>query len=97
MDPLQTELRRFVIDNFMYGRDCEFHDQDSFLELGIIDSSGLLELVNFLEKQYGISVEDADLVPDNLDSIAQLARFLERKRHPDFAADRSQPSQPLAV
>ena len=84
MERLQTELRRFVIDNFMYGRDCQFRDEDSFLELGIIDSSGLLELVNFLETQYGIQVEEADLVPENLDSVAQLARFLRGKLDHQF-------------
>jgi acyl carrier protein len=47
--------------------------------MGIIDSTGLLELVNFLEGQYGISVEEGDLIPENLDSIAQLAGFLQRK------------------
>jgi acyl carrier protein len=79
MDRAQAELRRFVIDNFLYGRDGRLRDDDSFLDMGIIDSTGLLELVNFLEKQYGISVEEADLIPENLDSIAQLAGFLQRK------------------
>src|ERR1017187_4307692 len=79
MDSAQAELRRFVIDNFLYGRDGRFRDDDSFLDMGIIDSTGLLELVNFLEKHYGISVEEADLIPENLDSIVQLAGFLQRK------------------
>ncbi|MBZ5570892.1 MAG: acyl carrier protein [Acidobacteriia bacterium] len=74
----------------MYGRECQMRDEDSFLDLGIIDSSGLLELVNFLEKQYGIQVEEADLVPENLDSIAQLARFLRRKLELQLAPVASQ-------
>jgi acyl carrier protein len=47
--------------------------------MGIIDSTGMLELVGFLEKRYGIEVEDADLIPDNLDSVAQLASFVAHK------------------
>ena len=79
MSRTQSELRRFVINNFLYGRDCGFHDDDSFLDMGIIDSTGLLELVNFIEKDYGITVEEEDLSPDNLDSIERLAQFIERK------------------
>jgi acyl carrier protein len=87
MDRIQTELRRFIIDNFLYGRDCRLRDDDSFQESGIIDSTGLLELVTFLETQYRIHVDDADLVAENLDSIERLARFLRRKLdHPEELA-----------
>jgi acyl carrier protein len=79
VDRTQAELRRFIVDNLLYGRDCPLRDDDSFQEVGIIDSTGLLELVNFLETQYGIHVDDADLVAENLDSIEQLAKFLRRK------------------
>jgi acyl carrier protein len=74
-----AELRRFITNSFLYGRDCGFRDDESFLEMGIIDSTGLLELINFLEKHYRIKVADADLIPENLDSIEQLCRFVERK------------------
>jgi len=74
-----AELRRFITNNFLYGRNCGFRDDESFLEMGIIDSTGLLELINFLEKHYHIKVEDADLIPENLDSIDQLSQFVERK------------------
>jgi acyl carrier protein len=97
VDRLQTELRRFVIDNFMYGQDCQFRNEDSFLDLGIIDSTGLLELVNFLEKQYGIHVEEADLVPENLDSVAQLARFLQGKLSHQFTTAPTQTLQHQTV
>jgi len=75
----EGELRRFVVDNFLYGREQKFSDEDSLMELGFLDSTGVLELVNFLEKKYGIVVEDADLLPENLDSIGNLARFVSRK------------------
>ncbi|MBV8050650.1 MAG: acyl carrier protein [Acidobacteriaceae bacterium] len=79
MQRTHAELRRFITNNFLYGRDCGFRDDESFLEMGIIDSTGLLELINFLEKHYRIKVEDADLIPENLDSIDQLCEFVERK------------------
>ena len=60
----EGELRRFVVDNFLYGREQKFSDEDSLMELGFLDSTGVLELVNFLEKKYGIVVEDADLLPE---------------------------------
>ena len=81
---LKDELRQFVTDNFMFGKPCEgFADTDSFLERGIIDSTGVMELVAFLEQQYGIQLQDRDLIPDNLDSINGLARFVESHVQPN--------------
>jgi acyl carrier protein len=57
----------------------ELKDEDSFLEQGIIDSTGVLELVGFLEEKFGITIEDDELVPDNLDSLAKAAVFVTRK------------------
>jgi acyl carrier protein len=81
---LNDELRRFVTDNFMFGKvGTGFADDDSFLERGIIDSTGVMELVAFLEEQYGIKLHDQDLIPDNLDSINGLARFVESRLQPN--------------
>ena len=81
MQPIERELRQFVVDNFLFGQtDVEFTNDDSFMERGIIDSTGVLELVAFLEKKYQIKVEGEDLIPANLDSIANLLLFLEAKR-----------------
>ena len=80
MQKVSEELRKFVIENFLFGQDDrKLSDDDSFLEKGIIDSTGVLELVAFLEENYGITVEDDEFVPENLDSIHTLTRFLERK------------------
>ncbi len=79
MGKVEDELRRFVIDNFLYGRHGRFSDDDSFVEMGIIDSTGMLELVHFLEHRYTIQILDTELIPDNLDSINQLATFLRGK------------------
>ena len=80
MEQIETEIRQFVIDNFLFGQgDVQLENDDSFMERGIVDSTGVLELVAFLEKQYQIKVEGKDLIPDNLDSISNLRRFLENK------------------
>ena len=82
--PLNDELRRFVTDNFMFGKVGNgFADDDSFLERGIIDSTGVMELVAFLEERYGIRLHDKDLIPDNLDSINGLARFVGSRLQPN--------------
>jgi acyl carrier protein len=82
MTQIERELSRFIVNNFLLGHaDAGFNGTTSFLEQGIIDSTGVLELVSFLEQRYGIKVEDEELVPENLDSIDNLFRFVERKLH----------------
>jgi acyl carrier protein len=72
-------LRKFIVHNFLFDQDNGFSDDESFLAQGIIDSTGVLELVSFLEQQFGITVDDEELVPENLDSINNLSRFLAGK------------------
>jgi acyl carrier protein len=80
MAQFAEEVRFFIIDNFLFGQGGEdLEAGDSLMEKGIIDSTGVLELIVFLENTYGIQVEDEDLIPDNLDSIANLACYIERK------------------
>jgi acyl carrier protein len=80
---LNGELRQFVTDSFLFGKaDKRLTDDDSLLELGIIDSTGVLEIVSFVEERYGIKLRDWDLVPENLDSINRLARFIESRLQP---------------
>jgi acyl carrier protein len=71
-----------VQENFLFGDESTFTDRDSFLELGIIDSTGVLELVEFVERTWSLVVEDDELVPENLDSIENLVHFIEHKRQP---------------
>ena len=80
MNDITSELREFIAENFLFGQDVALADDDSFLEQGIIDSTGVLELVTFIEDRYRIAVDDAELVPDNLDSIERLVRFIQSKR-----------------
>jgi acyl carrier protein len=76
---VQREVREFVIQNFLFGQGDSLADAESFLESGIIDSTGVLELVGFLEERFVISIEDQELVPANLDSVDRVTRFVERK------------------
>ncbi len=83
MEPLIQELRTFIVDNFLFGDASgrfTFSNDDSFQERGIVDSTGILELVCHLQERYGIEIDDAELVPENLDSVSKVARFLERKQ-----------------
>jgi acyl carrier protein len=83
MEPLTAELRTFITDNFLFGDASDafaFTDDDSFQERGIVDSTGVLELVCHLQERYAITIEDEELIPDNLDSLSKVASFVERKR-----------------
>lgn len=74
------KIRQFIVENFLYGRPNGLTDHDSFLEHGIIDSTGMLELITFIEQEYSVQIEDEELVPDNLDSIERLVAFVQQKR-----------------
>lgn len=76
---MKDKLRGFVIENFLFGQPLELTDDDSLQEAGIIDSTGVLELVTWLESSFGVTVGDDELLPENLDSINRLIRFLQEK------------------
>jgi acyl carrier protein len=76
-----AEIKAFIVSNFLFGQEGKGIAPDqSFLESGIIDSTGLLELVSFVEQQYGISIGDRELVPENLDSLNNISQLVARKR-----------------
>jgi acyl carrier protein len=79
MHTIEHDLRTFVTDSFLFGRNQRLDGDDSFLEQGLIDSTGVLELVSFLESHFQIQVADDDLVPENLDSINRLVAYVEAK------------------
>ena len=79
MQTVQHEIRQFVIDNFLFGQGAQLKDEESFLDGGIIDSTGVLQLVGFLEQRYEITIDNTDLVPDNLDSVDRVTRFVQQK------------------
>jgi acyl carrier protein len=76
---IEHEVRRFIENNLLFRESTSFSDEDSFIEEGIIDSTGVLELVHFLEDQYGLKVEDDEIIPENLDSISRLGKYVRAK------------------
>lgn len=74
-----AKVREFIIENFLFGDGKLLKEYTSFMERGIIDSTGILELVMFLEETYSIKIEDDELVPENLDNLRNIAQFLEGK------------------
>ena len=80
-------LRRFIGENFMFQEEVNsLPEETSFLDAGIIDSTGVLELVCFLENEFGIQVADDEMLPENLDSIRAISAYVKRKAQPQLAA-----------
>jgi acyl carrier protein len=74
-----ARIRDFVVDTFLLGDDDGFGDDDSLIDGGVVDSTGVMEIVAFLEETYGIVIEDDELVADNLDSIERLRTLVAAK------------------
>ena len=75
------QVRQYILENFLFSTDTSLLGLDeSFLERGLIDSTGMLEVILFLEESFGVKVGDNEMVPENLDSVNRIAAFLERKR-----------------
>jgi len=77
MSALKDKIRVFVMENFLFDDNGDLGDDTSFLEHGIIDSTGILELVAFIEETFEITVKDEELIPENLDSIANVVRYIQ--------------------
>jgi len=82
-----SKVREFVVENFLFSDGEVLKEDTSFMEEGIIDSTGILELVFFLEENFGISIEDHELIPENMDSLQSIAGFLARKVNAGSPAD----------
>ncbi len=80
-----NEVREFVINNFLFGDGASLKDDQSFLDSGIVDSTGMLELIMFLEQSYGIKIEPEEMLPENLDSVNRVAAFVVKKQAPETA------------
>ena len=80
MDSLESKIRSFIVDNFLFGEgENDLGNEDSLLENGLIDSTGILELVAFIQQAFEIAIRDDEIVPDNLDSIDKISTFVRRK------------------
>lgn len=77
---MKAQIRSFVLANFYVADPAQVADGRSLLEQGIIDSTGVLEIIGFVESTFGITVEDEEMVPANLDSIDGIARFVQTKQ-----------------
>lgn len=77
---IEEKLRGYILDNFLFTDDqSELSSGDSFMEKGIIDSSGILEVIYFLEEEFNVQVADDEMIPENLDSVNNLVTFVEKK------------------
>ncbi len=77
---MHDKIRQFIFENFLFDADnSALDDDDSFLEKGVIDSTGVLELVSWIQEAFGFDVDDMELVPENLDSVNCLAEFIQKK------------------
>ena len=80
-DETRTAIRTFIVENFLFGDDSQpLPDDLSLIDNDLIDSTGILELVGFLEERFAITVADADIVPANLDTIQKIVDFIARKQ-----------------
>lgn len=77
---LEERIRHFIVENFYVAEETPFDDDTSLIGSGIVDSTGVLEVVAFLEQEVGIKVPDRDIVPANLDSVARIAAYAARAR-----------------
>lgn len=76
-------VRGFIVENFLFGDGESLREDTSLMEEGIMDSTGILELLFFIEETFGFSVKDDELVPENMDSLQNITRFVDRKLNPN--------------
>jgi len=80
-ESIEQEVRQFLRDNFPLSADgVVLSSDDSLIEVGVIDSTGVLELIGFIEERYEVTIADEEVLPENLDSIASITRFVGEKR-----------------
>lgn len=81
IDPLRDQVRAFILENYLFTSDVSALGlDDSLLGRGIVDSTGMLEIIFFIEEQLGVKVKDEEMIPDNLDSVSKIAAFVQSKR-----------------
>jgi acyl carrier protein len=76
----RKKIKDFILKNFLFSNDGALDEEESLVRNGVIDSTGVLEVIAFLEEAFGIKVADEEMIPDNLDSVSSMAAFVERKR-----------------
>ena len=76
---IEREVLSFIVTNFLFGQSVDLQPEESLLGRGLIDSTGVLELVDFIEERYSFKVEDEEVIPGNLDSVNNVATYVARK------------------
>ncbi len=89
---LQQRVRQFIVENFYVSDPSELADDTSLITSGFVDSTGMLEVIAFLESEFGIRVLDQEMVPENLESIGRIAAYVARKR--EAGANPAEPHRP---
>jgi acyl carrier protein len=80
-DALQEQVRAFILENYLFTADtAALGLDDSLLGRGIVDSTGMLEIIFFIEEQLGVKVKDEEMIPDNLDSVNRITSFVQSRR-----------------
>ena len=77
---IKEQVRQFILDNFVMSGTIELPDDASFMDRHIIDSTGFLELISYIEETFGIQVVDEEMVPENLDSLENIERYVRQKQ-----------------
>lgn len=77
---IKDQIRQFIISNFYVADAAALKDEQSLLDAGIVDSTGVLEVISFVEREFSITVADAEMVPENLDSITNITSFVQKKK-----------------
>lgn len=78
---VESKVREYVAENFLFASDAaELPSDASFLDMGIIDSTGILEIIFFIEEEFDIKVADHEMLPENLDSVNNIARYVEARQ-----------------
>ncbi|HKB87894.1 MAG TPA: acyl carrier protein [Ignavibacteriaceae bacterium] len=72
-------IKEFIIDNFLFGESNHFDENTDLFEKGILDSTGIIELVGFIEKTFNITIDDEELITDNFSSLSRITRYLQMK------------------
>lgn len=81
MSETEAKVRNYILENYLFTDDqSELDSGDSLLDKGIIDSTGIMEVILFLEEEFGVAVEDDEMVPENLDSVDNLVKFIKAKQ-----------------
>lgn len=77
----EQKIRDYILENYLFTDDqSALTNEDSFLDKGIIDSTGIMEVIFFLEEEFGIQVDDEEMVPENLDSVKNIVAYIGRKQ-----------------